>query len=200
MLAFFAVALLVTLTPGPATALVVRSALRGGQREASMTIVGNSVGVLAWAVASVVGISALVAASEAAFLILKVVGACVLVYLGVQSLRQSRSGGTTPREGGPAHAGRPLRYGLINALANPKLAVFFVALFPQFVPQDAPVLGYAMLMAGTIVALDVIWYSIVAAVVSRTRRRLVGGRMARSMERLTGTVMVGLGLRLAIER
>ncbi len=200
MLGFLAVAILVTLTPGPATALVVRSALRGGQREAFMTILGNSAGVLTWALASALGISALVAASEIAFVGLKVAGACVLVYLGVQSLLRRHTPGEADGTARPPLTGRPLRYGLINSLANPKLAVFFIALFPQFVPQNTPVLPLATAMAVTIVAFDMVWYSILAAIVARTRARLASGRVARRMEQLTGAVMVALGLRLAIER
>jgi threonine/homoserine/homoserine lactone efflux protein len=90
--AFIPIAIVVTITPGPATALVIRSALRGGGRAALATIAANSLCVLAWAALSVLGISALVAASEAAFAALKAVGAGVLVYLGVQALRRAGRG------------------------------------------------------------------------------------------------------------
>src|SRR3954469_20105723 len=83
LISFLGVAVLVSLVPGPATALVVRSAAVHGRREAFHTVLGNSTGILGWALASVLGISALVAASEAAFVALKVVGAIVLVWLGV---------------------------------------------------------------------------------------------------------------------
>src|SRR3954469_14792559 len=89
--AFVGIAVLVTLTPGPATALVIRNALRGGRRSAFLTTLGNSVGVLFWGVASALGVSALIAASEIAFSVLKVSGAVVLVWLGIQSLRRRRS-------------------------------------------------------------------------------------------------------------
>src|SRR6266566_1689907 len=97
---FVGIAALVTLTPGPATAMVVRSALRGGRRSALLTTFGNSVGVLAWGVASALGVSALIAASEVAFLALKVGGAVVLVWLGVQSFRRSRRGEQAAKSGG----------------------------------------------------------------------------------------------------
>src|ERR1700733_1890071 len=91
---FLGVAVLVTLTPGPATAMVIRSALRGGRRSAFLTTVGNSLGVLGWGAASAVGVSALIAASEIAFLVLKIAGAVVLVTLGAQSWRRARRGQT----------------------------------------------------------------------------------------------------------
>jgi len=115
---FAALAVVVTLTPGPATALVVRSTLRGGRRAAFLTTLGNSTGVLAWGAASAAGIAALVAASEAAFLALKVTGAIVLVVLGIQSWRR----GEAAAKG--RSTGRAFGDGVLTSLANPKLAVF----------------------------------------------------------------------------
>ncbi len=102
-----------------------------------LTIAGNSVGVVTWALLSIAGISALVAASEVAFVALKVVGAAVLVYLGVQSLRRA----SAPAEPPSPREQRAFRDGVVTSLANPKLAVFFVALFPQFVGADGNVLA-----------------------------------------------------------
>ena len=85
-------------------------------------------------------------------------------------------------------------------MANPKLAVFFVALFPQFVPRGAPVLPSALLMACTIVVVDLIWYSVLAYLVARARRAFVEGPWLKRFERLTGAVLVSLGVRLALER
>src|SRR3712207_5239835 len=101
LISFLGIAVLVSITPGPATALVVRSAALHGRREAMITTLGNSTGILFWALASVLGISALVAASEAAFVTLKVVGAVVLIYLGVQAIR----GRGAERDADPARAG-----------------------------------------------------------------------------------------------
>jgi threonine/homoserine/homoserine lactone efflux protein len=88
----------------------------------------------------------------------------------------------------------------VTSLANPKLAVFFVALFPQFIPAGSPVLPSALAMAATIVVLDLVWYSALAYGVARTRRAFVQGAWMRRVERLTGGVLVALGLRLALER
>src|SRR5689334_5614146 len=93
LVSFAGIAVLVSLTPGPATALVVRSAAVHGRREALLVTLGNSTGIFMWAIASVLGISALVAASETAFWVLKIVGAAVLLYLGIQALRGTRSAG-----------------------------------------------------------------------------------------------------------
>jgi threonine/homoserine/homoserine lactone efflux protein len=200
LLTFLPMALLLTITPGAGTALVVRSAATGGRRRAVSTIVGNEVGVVIWGLLSVLGISALVAASEVAFATLKVTGAVVLVWLGVQTLVRVRRSEETaaPRAGYGGHRSA-LRDGLITSLANPKLAVFFVALFPQFVPSGAPVLPATLLMAATIVVLDFAWYGALAVAVTRARRAYDRSRLARRIEALTGAVLVGLGIRVALE-
>jgi threonine/homoserine/homoserine lactone efflux protein len=195
LVAFLPVAALLTITPGVGTAMVVRSAARGGRRHALAFIVGNEIGVLAWAVLAAVGVAAVVAASVEVFTAIKLAGAVVLIVLGIQSLR-----------GRPAHAapgernGHALRNGVLTSLTNPKLAVFFVALFPQFVPDGASVLPYALLMAVLVVVLDFAWYSALAYAVTRAKRAFVEGPWARRVERITGALLIGLGVRLAIER
>jgi threonine/homoserine/homoserine lactone efflux protein len=196
LLTFVPVAALLTITPGAGTAMVVRSAVRGGRRRALVTTIGNSIGVLAWACFAAVGIAAVVAASAEAFTAIKLVGAVVLLILGLQSLRGRRAAEAIAAPAG----GAPLRDGLITSLANPKLAVFFAALFPQFVPDGASVLVSALLMAAVIVAFDLVWYSALAYLVARARRAFVEGPWLARAERLTGAVLVGLGVRLALER
>jgi threonine/homoserine/homoserine lactone efflux protein len=192
---FLPIAVVVTITPGPGTAMVVRSALRSGWRAGVLTVAGNSIGVVAWGLLSVLGISALVAASEVAFLALKLVGAGVLIWLGVQSLRGAGEPVETPEA-----SARPFRDGLITSLANPKLAVFFVALFPQFLDGGAAVLPTTLLMAAMIVTLDFAWYTSLAVVVSRAKEGFMRTRVARWTERITGSVLIALGARVAIER
>src|SRR5262245_35401963 len=148
--AFLPIAGLVTITPGAGTANVIRSALRGGWRSGVLTIAGNSLGVVVWGLLSVLGISALVAASEVAFLVLKITGAGILVWLGVQSLRHAGR----VVEAAPRAPGRAFRDGLVTSLANPKLAIFFVALFPQFVGDRGSVLPTTLLMIALIVLFD----------------------------------------------
>jgi threonine/homoserine/homoserine lactone efflux protein len=194
LLSFLGIAVLVSLVPGPATALVVRSAVLHGRREAFHTVLGNSTGIVFWAVASALGISALVAASEAAFLVLRVLGACVLVWLGVQALR-----GTATVEERPRGARTPYGQGLLTSAANPKLAVFFIALLPQFVPAGAPVLPWTLAMAVILICVDLLYFSALAWVVARARHALMGSSLARRVEQLTGAVMIGLGVRVALE-
>jgi threonine/homoserine/homoserine lactone efflux protein len=193
--AFLPIALVVTITPGAATAMIVRSAMRGGWRAGLRTIAGNSVGVVVWALLSIAGISALVAASEIAFVALKVTGALVLVWMGVQSFRRAGAAEVSVE---PRRA-RAFRDGLVTSLANPKLAVFFVALFPQFVGERGDVLPTTLAMAAMIVCLDCVWYSTLAVLASRAKAGFMASRAGRWMERVTGTVLIALGLRVALD-
>ena len=193
--AFLPIAVLVTITPGAATAMVIRSALRGGLRAGILTIAGNSIGVVTWSLLSIAGISALVAASELAFLTLKVAGAAVLVHLGVQSLRRA----SAPRELPAPPVQRAFRDGVITSLANPKLAVFFVALFPQFIGPDGDILATTLLMAAMIVTLDFVWYGVLALLASRAKSGFMRSRAGRWLERTTGGVLIALGLRVALD-
>jgi threonine/homoserine/homoserine lactone efflux protein len=200
LLTFVPVAVLLSITPGAATALVVRNAARGGRRHAFFTTSGNSIGVLAWGCFAAVGIATVVATSAAVFDAVKLAGAAVLVVIGLRSLWGRREDDVRVR-GAVSVSGRAaLRAGLLTSLANPKLAVFFVALFPQFIPRGAPALPCALAMALVIVAVDLVWYSTLALLVARARNAFVAGGWARRVERLTGAVLIGLGIRLALER
>jgi len=195
---FVPVAVLVTLTPGPATAMVIRSSMTGGVRAALMTVAGNSAGVLVWALLSVLGISALIAASEIAYTVLKVVGAGVLVVLGVQTILRTRRGRDAPPPK-PVRARHALRDGFVSAVSNPKLSVFFIALFPQFVTPGSSVLAASVAMALIIVACDVLWFSTIAFAVSRAKETFMRSRAARWLERTTGAVLIALGVRVALQ-
>src|SRR4051794_2229733 len=140
LLTFIPVAAALTVTPGVATALVIRSTLRGGRRAAFATTLGNSVGVLGWAMAAAVGVAAIVAASVTAFTVVKVAGALVLLAMGLHAVL-SKQGPHVAIGAAPQRSA--FRDGLVTSIANPKLAVFFVALFPQFVPEHHAVLPLA---------------------------------------------------------
>ena len=211
VLEFLVIALAVTLTPGPGTATVLRVAARDGRRAAMSAVVGNSGGVLMWGALSALGVSSLILASQIAYDTLRIVGAGVLIVLGLRSLlhRRHAAGPVTEPATGPVtgRATEPAteparaagwRSGLVTSASNPKLAVFFVALFPQFVRPGAPVLPYALAMAAVVVALDIAWFSLLAFAVDRARH-VLKPKVQAALERFTGAVMVGLGIRLATE-
>jgi threonine/homoserine/homoserine lactone efflux protein len=194
---FALIAVLVTVTPGPGTATILRVAARHGRRAAMSAILGNSGGVLLWGLLSAAGVSSLIVASEIAYDVLRVGGAIVLVALGLRSLLGRAAVGDDATAVGPGRRAG-WRAGLLTSLSNPKLAVFFVALFPQFLNRDASVLPLALAMAATIVALDIVWYSGLAYAVDRVRT-LLRPRVQHGLERATGGIMVAVGIRLATE-
>lgn len=195
---FLVVALIVTMTPGPATATVIRVAARDGRRSALGAVAGNSCGVLLWGALSAVGVSSLILASQVAYDALRIAGAAVLVVLGVRSLLHRGRSGDPEDEPTRTRGLRGWRLGLVTGVANPKLAVFFVALFPQFLSPHAAVLPAALAMAGVIVAFDVIWFSTLTWLVDRAGA-LLRPRLNRLLERITGGVLIGIGTRLALE-
>jgi threonine/homoserine/homoserine lactone efflux protein len=210
LVGFLLVAIVVTLTPGPATAMVIRVAARDGRQAALGTVVGNSIGVLMWGVLSAVGVSSLILASDVAYDVLRIAGAAVLIWLGARTwwlTRRSTGAGaavTGPDADRPVPGSRWVRRrahwsaGLVTSVSNPKLAVFFVALFPQFLRPGEAVLPAALAMATLIVLLDLLWFSVLSTAVERATI-VLRPRVRRVLERVTGSVMVAVGLRLAAE-
>ena len=194
LLAFAGVALVISLSPGPDMALVLRNTLRGGRAAGFRTVGGIAVGLLVWATMSALGVAAILAASATVFAVLKLAGAAYLVYLGVQSLRSLRRG-DEPNEL-PKPSGSPFRQGLVTNLLNPKLAVLFTTLLPQFISPDDPA-AMSALLAAIFLAIGLTWlvvYTLIVEVVARSRRfRVV-------TEAVTGVVLIALGARLALER
>jgi threonine/homoserine/homoserine lactone efflux protein len=192
LLPFLAVAAVVIVTPGPDTALTLRNAVGGGRRSAVSTALGISTGQTVWTVAASAGVAALIAASGPAFLALRVAGAAYLVWLGFHSLwlawRGSRDDGRI--RGRP---GRSFRQGLLSNLGNPKMAIFFTSLLPQFGSSFAALLAHGCLFA----SMTFVWLSAYGAVVAGVAAVLLRPRVRRALDAATGVVLVALGLRLA---
>jgi threonine/homoserine/homoserine lactone efflux protein len=202
---FLAVFALLIVTPGPDTAMVIRSALSGGWRAASFTALGIGVGTIAWAAAAVLGVAVVIKGSPIAFTILQLGGAVYLAYLGARSLvgaLRSNTGQvvTAGPAGRQSHAeGRAFRQGLASNLLNAKTGPFFLTVMPQFVePGDPASRWFAMLLAYEVMLLA--WLNLYGYVVSRAARAFVGDAMRRALEALTGLVLISFGLRLVLER
>lgn len=204
--AWIAVALVLIVTPGPDTALIIRNTLRAGAWSASLSAVGVGVGSAAWAAASVIGVAALLESSDAAFTVFKLAGATYLVYLGLRTLagtfRSAPVRATGLDQAAPAPNVSPagaFLQGVLNNLLNPKAGAIFATVMPQFIePGDSA--GRLVLMVLCYDAIVICWLCAYALVVSRMRRTSAAARVRNGLERVTGTVMVGLGLRLALER
>jgi threonine/homoserine/homoserine lactone efflux protein len=173
-------------------------------RTAVPLILGLELGLYLWALAAAAGFAALVAASEAAYWALKIVGACVLVYLGIRAWqaawRERRAGAHTEaavvEDRGPG-AVKAFGEGLVVQLANPKAAVFMIAFYPQFVPADQPLFATTALLALLQVSIELCFYFTLAAFVARAGAWFRRSTVRRRLEAISGTVLVGLGLRVA---
>lgn len=202
VLAFVLVAALLTVAPGPDTFLVVRNSLRGGRRDGMLTALGISSGLYFHALLSAVGVSAVLAHSAAAFLVLKVAGACYLAWLGIQSLRAALAAPAAARPDGVAAArvpgARSFREGLLTNLLNPKVIVFYLALLPQFISPGDAVIPKSLLLAAIHCTLGIAWFGFVSWGVDRSRQFFLRPRLRRFMDGLCGAVLLGFGLRLAL--
>jgi len=210
MLAFLGAAVLLAMTPGPSTLVVLRQALRNGRRTAFATTLGNATGLMTWAVAAAFGLTALVAASQVAYDVIRILGAIVLAVLGIQSLLRARRGHdddfAKEAASDAAHGAadtpsgwRAYRTGILTNLTNPKAAVFIVSFLPQFVPAHAPVFITILLLAAIHGVISISWYNILAWMVSRARQVFMRSSVRRRLEQISGLVLLGFGVRLAVE-
>jgi RhtB (resistance to homoserine/threonine) family protein len=202
---FVGIALLVIITPGPDTVIVTKNAVVHGRRAALGTSFGVNAGLLIWTVAAAVGLAAVVRESAVAFTVLKLVGALYLIWLGVGALRDARRGSTHRSIGAgdsSARMGaqRGFRQGLFSNLANPKIAVFFTSLLPQFVTGHQPDLVPFLLLGGVFVLMTLVWLCGYALVAVRISAALTRPAVKATLDRITGVVLIGLGIRLALER
>jgi RhtB (resistance to homoserine/threonine) family protein len=195
LLAYFAVSTVLIVTPGPDTALVVRNALRSGSRAASLSALGVAAGSAVWAFASILGLAVILEASLVVFTALKLAGAAYLCYLGLRSLLGR--GVTHAMTALPSHRTAFVQ-GLVNNLLNPKAAVVFVAVMPQFIEAGDPPARFALMLAGyeTIV---LVWLNVYAVVLGRVGQTAAVERARQVFDRVVGTVLIALGVRLAFE-
>jgi threonine/homoserine/homoserine lactone efflux protein len=199
VLGFAVVAAALTVTPGLDTALVLRAALTRSRREAAATAAGIVAGLFVWGAAAAVGVSALLAASELAYDVLRWAGAAYLVWFGLRLLvRATRPGPATGLEGADGgSAWRAARLGLTTNLLNPKVGVFYAALLPQFLPAGSDPLLIGLLLAGVHAVLSVGWFALLIGLASAFSRWLRRPRTIRVIDGLTGTTLIGFGVRLA---
>lgn len=204
LLAFVAVATLLTITPGADMALVTRHALTGGRRTALFASAGITSGLFVWAALSALGIAALLSASATAFAILKLAGAAYLIYLGGRALWATRRGypAVDRVDGSDATATtgfQVYRQGLLSNLLNPKVGVFYTSFLPQFVTGDHGVAAQSLGLALVHILIGIAWLVVYTGIVVRAGAVLRRPGVRVWLDRLTGTVLVALGLRLATE-
>jgi RhtB (resistance to homoserine/threonine) family protein len=199
---YFVLSILLIVAPGPDTAMVTKNALFGGRRRGIFCAVGVAVGLAIWTVAAALGLAALLHASSVAFFALKLAGALYLVWVGVQMLRSrgldSTDGEmrTLDRRG----AKKAMRQGLLCDLGNPKVGVFFTSFLPQFVHGDGSAFLSLVVLGLIFCVLTFAWLTLYAAVIGRGSSFLRRPRVRLWLDRFTGVVFVGFGIRLALEK
>ena len=202
--AFVVAVVLISASPGPAMALIVRRSALRGVGGAVPTVLGLEAGLYVWALAAAAGLAALVAASEVAYVVLRVAGAAFLLYLGVKAWRSAfrKPAEDVPEAPTTAPATRwwaAFGEGAVVMLANPKAAAFMIAFYPQFVPADRPMFATTAVLALFQVALETLLYLTLAAAVGRAGAWFRKPKIRRRLDAISGTVLVGLGVRMAVE-
>ncbi len=204
VLAFTIVAAAMTMVPGADTMLVVRNVLRGGRRDGYFTVAGICSGLYVHALLSALGISVILMHSAAAFTVMKIAGAGYLVWLGFNSTRSAARGGQSQAADVVAKAkvtpARCYREGFLTNVLNPKVVVFYLALLPQFIGPADPVLLKSLLLTVIHFVEGILWLGFVAYLVDRSRQFFMKPIMRRWLDAICGTLLIGLGVRLAMER
>ncbi|MDG5482166.1 LysE family translocator [Mycolicibacterium gadium] len=203
MPAFLIACVILAALPGPATALFLHRSVRDGRAAGLAAVVGNEIGIFGWTIAGGAGLSVLLIANRALSLALHVIGAVILIWLGVSAWRQANRPADAalaipvpPRGRTPASA---FRASLISIAANPKAAAFGIAVIPQFLPSSGPVLPTLLVLAVVQLVLDTTWCAGVVLAADRARNVLGRAHIRRRIERVMGAALVGLGLGLAAD-
>lgn len=195
--AFLGVSAVVIVTPGQDTALTIRNTLLGGRSGGIATAAGVVSGQLVWALAASAGLSAVLLASAPLFMVIRIAGAAYLVLLGVQALVAAiRGAHRVDADAAPRRRRAPYRQGVLSNLGNPKMAVFFTSLLPQFGSSFAAMLAFGLVFA----TLTLVWLSAYAVAVAKATNFLQRSWVRRALDAVTGLVLVALGLRVATER
>ena len=207
LVGFLGVALLVIAVPGPDTALTIRNTLAGGRGAGVFTALGVATGQAVWTLATCTGLAALLLASEPAFLALKLIGAGYLVFLGAQAMLGALSSAYGRSRAVAAAPSRrridrrvALRQGTVSNLGNPKMAVFFTSLLPQFAPGSGTSFSALLLLGLVFCSLTLAWLAGYAMAVAKAGDYLRRSGIGRAIEGVTGAVLIALGFRVATER
>ncbi|MDT0235364.1 LysE family translocator [Curtobacterium sp. BRB10] len=205
LVSFALVVGVLTVTPGLDTALVLRSAAVGGRRRAFGVIAGIQSGTLVWGFLAAVGVSALLLASAQLYEVIRIIGAAYLIWIGGQMLWSAVRGTGHVQGSGDEGGGvddsfsRGWRQGLLTNVLNPKMGAFYVALLPQFIPETAPHAVWGFALAGVHVLIGTAWLTLLTLVAQRFKRWLQRRRVARTIDGVAGTTIIGFGVGIAWE-
>lgn len=200
---FAIAAFFVTITPGNDTVLTLKNAICGGPRDGIFTALGIGTGLFVHALLSALGLSVILLASAELFMTVKFVGAAYVIWLGAKSLWAAVRGGEDLDEldgGCPRPQSRRMRFreGFLCNVLNPKVAIFYLAFLPQFISPGDPVAVKSVLLAFIHYTMGIAWLVALSLGVGRARRFITRPAFRRSIDGVCGTILVGLGLRLAV--
>ncbi|OCH30098.1 threonine transporter RhtB [Aliivibrio fischeri] len=203
--AFFIAILLLTMTPGLDTALVIRNTTRGGWKDGITCSLGICCGLFVHATMSAVGLSVVLVSSAELFTVVKTIGAIYLIWLGVQSIRSTFSHSKSIDMSSNKNLEAPslkvsFKEGFLSNILNPKTAVFYLALLPQFINPEYSAFAQSLLMASIHFVIAMIWQGGVALLVEKAKQLMSSSVVKNRIERVTGAVLVMLGVNLLVSK
>src|SRR6266699_5491123 len=200
LLVFIGIAMVSTVTPGPDMALVTRVVFGRGRVAAWLTSLGVVSGHLLWGLASALGVTAVLSASAILYTTLRFAGAAYLIWLGAQALFSRPPAQQAKTMSPVTNTAGAYRQGLINDLLNPKIGVFYTTFLPQFIGPGQPVFLTSIMLAAIFAVIVAIWLAIYVEILAKAGEVFHRPGVRWAMERITGVVLVGLGIRLVMEQ
>ncbi len=199
---FVATGVLLNLTPGQDTLYILGRSIAQGRNIGVASALGISAGGVVHTLAAALGLSAVLATSASAFVALKVVGAAYLVYLGIRLLITRTAAVGSTDIAGLVDMWTAFRQGMLTNILNPKVALFFLALMPQFIEPDSPTkLGAFLVLGITFLTTGTVWCLVLALGASRARRFFASRpRALQGLSQVSGALFIFLGLRLAASK
>lgn len=202
LLTFIVLSLFVVMSPGIDTALLTKRTILAGKSEGFKMALGITAGALVHTFAAAFGLSAVLMQSAVAFEIVKYIGAAYLIYLGVTSfISKGKNKEQVLENQNEMHAkGSAIKQGFFSNVLNPKVAIFFLTFLPQFVNTQSHAAKQLILMGIIYTILSIVWFIVFVIFINYLRKWLMTTSVQSMMEKATGIVLIGFGLKLALER
>ena len=200
---FTAVALMIVMVPGVDSLLVLKNTMVYGKKAGFFTMLGIVIALFVWTTLAVLGLAAIISKSMFVFLFIKYAGAAYLVFLGILALRSKAQNIALQEKAAPAqleHASVScMIQGVTTDLLNPKTLLLYVTLMPQFIQPDFNVNSQLIILAGILIVLSIIWLGIIIFVINGVRKWFMKPVIQSAFSKLTGILLIGIGVRIAKE-
>lgn len=204
---FLIMCILLIILPGPDTAIATKNTLTVGKKGGFQTIIGSCCGLLIHTLAAVIGLSAIIVKSAYVFAILKYVGAVYLCYLGVKTLwslkglrLQQEDENDESMKDSKYHSHSCFKQGFLTNITNPKVAVFFLTFLPQFIDGTGNTFLPFLMMGIMYTALTALWFVFYVYLLDKISAFMKKPKTKTVIEGLTGTILIGFGIKLALEK